>query len=64
MTEKPYIDIIHQVFPKATKDEAEFLLWEKTGFPSFWCIPDDGNTPEECMLTQLKRYREELEADR
>lgn len=33
---------------------AEFVLWEKTGFPGAWNIPDDGDTPEECLRTQVR----------
>ena len=32
----------------------EYLLWEETGFPSFWWIPQDGNTPEECLRKQAR----------
>jgi len=32
-----------------TDDEAEYVIWEHTGFPAFWNIPDDGATPEECF---------------
>lgn len=30
----------------------EYLMWEETGYPSFWWIPQDGNTPEECLRKQ------------
>jgi hypothetical protein len=39
-----------------TDNEANDVAWNFTGFPSFWNIPADGATPEECFRTQLKRY--------
>lgn len=36
--------------------EADYVIWEQTGFPEFWNIPKDGNSPEECLRTQLKVY--------
>ena len=50
-------EIIKEYFPDATKDEAEAILWEHTGFPIFWNIPEDGKTPEECFRTQLAKLR-------
>lgn len=48
------IDIIREYFPDISEDHAEVILWEETGFPSFYNIPEDGNTPEECLRKQLK----------
>lgn len=53
-----WLDIVREVFPEATDDEAGYLLWNETGFPSFWSIPEDGVTPEECCRTQLRRFKE------
>lgn len=39
-----------------SQDQLNFVIWEHTGFPEFWHIPRDGNTPEECLRTQLKEY--------
>lgn len=33
-----------------------YILWEYTGFPDFWAYRQDGNTPEECLRTQLHRH--------
>ena len=31
--EKTWFDLVHEVFPDASKEEADFLLWERTAFP-------------------------------
>ena len=46
----------------ATDEEVEFIIWEETGYPQFWEIPQDGNTPEECFRKQLKEAAERLPA--
>ena len=53
-----YGDLVREYFPNATDEECEFILWERTGFPSFWDIPEDGNTPEECLRKQLQEARD------
>ena len=53
-----YGDIIKEYFPDATEEFCEFVLWEKTGYPSFWNIPKDGNTPEECFRKQIMNFKE------
>lgn len=30
------IEIVRQFFPEASDEEAERLLWERTGWPAFW----------------------------
>jgi len=51
-------DIIKEYFPNASDEECEFILWEHTGYPEFWNIPEDGNTPEECFRKQLQNFKE------
>ena len=51
------VEVVKQVFPDATDDECEFILWEKTGYPAFWNIPKDGWTAKECLETQLRRLK-------
>lgn len=53
-------DVVREYFPDATTEQADFILWEKTGFPAFWNIGVDGDTPEACLRTQLKAFQEEL----
>lgn len=49
--------IAKEQFPDATDDELNFIIWEFTGYPSFWQIGVDGATPEECFRNQLARVR-------
>lgn len=28
--------IVKEFFPKATDDEIEYIVWARTGYPSFW----------------------------
>lgn len=35
---------------------AETILWNCTGFPSFWHIPGHGTHPIECCSTQLRGW--------
>jgi len=53
--------IVREYFPDASDDFVEFIVWEHTGFPCFWSIPEDGNTVEECFRKQLKEFQEELQ---
>jgi len=45
-------DVVGEYFPDASDDEDE------TGYPTFWSIPEDGNTPEECPRKQLMEYKD------
>lgn len=36
--------------------DADYVIYEETGFPDFWNIPEDGKDGVECMQTQLRRY--------
>lgn len=56
--DRHWFDIIRDVFPKATDDECDYLLWNETGFPYFWNIPEDGQTPADCARTQLRKLKE------
>ena len=39
-----------------TEEFAETILWNCTGFPSFWAIGLDGDHPIECCATQLRGW--------
>jgi hypothetical protein len=56
-------DLVREYFPDATDKLADWILWEKTGFPGFWNIPADGDTPEACCRKQLAALKAESEAD-
>ena len=57
---KTVADVVREYFPEATDDEVDFILWEETGFPAFWNIGVDGNTPEECLRKQLQEFKDSL----
>ena len=50
------LQIAREYFPEATEEEIEYVIWEQTGFPSFWQIHKDGATPEECFRKQLAEF--------
>ena len=47
------LEVAHSFFPEFSQDELEAVIWGLTGFPEFWRIPEDGNTPGECFRRQL-----------
>lgn len=49
-------DIARSMGKKLTDEQADRIIWEFTGFPAFWNIPRDGDTPEECIRTQISRF--------
>mgnify|MGYP003423372163 CR=1 FL=1 len=51
------MDIVREELPGVDPEALEYILWNHTGYPSFWAIPKDGNTPEECLRTQLRQYK-------
>lgn len=53
-------DLVKEMFPDQTDQEHEHIIWGLTGFPGFWS-EEDGQTPEECFLNQLKEIKEKLE---
>ena len=62
MTESfTFRDAVREYFPEATPEEADFILWEKTGFPCFWNIGVDGDTPEQCLRKQLQEFKDEID---
>lgn len=46
---KPVLDIVRDYFPDADNVEADWRLWNQTGFPSFW-----NYEPERCLRDQLR----------
>ena len=54
-------EVVREYFPDATDEECERIIWEKTGWPSFWNIPKDGQTAEECFRKQLGDFKKDLE---
>jgi mannosyltransferase OCH1-like enzyme len=61
---KPSFDTyktVREFFPDANDEFCEFIIWEKTGYPSFWNIPEDGKTPYECFRKQIRDFKQETE---
>jgi hypothetical protein len=52
--------IVREYFPTATDEQIEHILWGKTGFPGFWQMPRDGQSPEACLRSQLAREAERV----
>ena len=53
------LDIAKEYFPDLPDDALDFFIWECTGYPMFWEIGTDGNTPEECFRIELQRAKDE-----
>lgn len=54
LTEEEGLAIIAEVAPEMPREVALGLLWNATGFPQFWAIPEDGATPAECCRKQVE----------
>lgn len=52
-----WLELVKQYFPDATDEEADYILWEHTGFPEFWNIPKDGKTNIACCRKQLRQFK-------
>ena len=39
-----------------TDEEAEWVLWEYTGYPCFWPISEVTPTPEACLRQQVREW--------
>jgi len=57
-------EIVREYFPKATDEFIEFVVWEKTGYPLFWNIPEDGENSDQCFRKQLIEYADLMAKDR
>lgn len=49
---KPPVEIARDYFPNAQLDELQSIIWNRTGYPTFWNGPD----PETCFREQLYTY--------
>lgn len=54
--DKTFEEVVREYFPGATDGQVDFILWEKTGFPSFWETDDT----EACLRKQLQGFRESV----
>lgn len=51
----PFHDVVREFYPYAHDGDVGFILWNFTGYPGFWNIPEDGETPIECCRTQVRK---------
>ena len=47
--------IVREFFPSANDEKISYILWNYTGFPDFWNIPEDGWTASQCLRKQLSK---------
>ncbi len=50
------IELVKEVFPEATDQEAGYILWNHTGFPEFF----RGDSAEAYFRQQLEEYKQNL----
>ena len=53
---KTFGEVVREYFPDASNDEIDFILWETTGYPSFWETDD----VEACLRKQLREFKASL----
>lgn len=49
---KTMLEVVREYFPEVSPEDADTILWSRTGFPAFW----NGDDPETCLREQLKAY--------
>jgi hypothetical protein len=54
------IEIAKEYFPYASPEVLDHIIWNHTGYPSFWNIPKDGNTPHQCFRKQLQSVADQI----
>ena len=47
------LEIVREYFPKTSKEEAVYILWNETGWPCFW----ETNDSVACLRKQLEHAR-------
>lgn len=48
-----FLGTVKEFFPDASDDEAMSILWNYTGYPSFW-----SGEPETCLREQLQHLKD------
>lgn len=56
------LEIAQEYFPDASKEALDHIIWGLTGFPHFWNISEQGQTPLQCFHYQLREVRRLLDA--
>lgn len=57
MTEQQAIEMVKRIIPECTDQEAGYILWNETGWPSF-----HHGDPEQYFANQIRQYKESLSA--
>jgi len=60
---KNVVEIAKEYFPNATKKELYFIIWEETGYPTFFA-PKEGETAEDVFRQQLIKYKNSIEINK
>ena len=53
------IELVRQYFPNVSEEMADHILWNRTGFPSFF---PGGENPEKYFGNQLAEYKKLVDA--
>jgi len=51
--------IAQAIFPFADDVRLDYIIWNRTGYPSFWATKE-GESIEDCFRRQLMKYRDAL----
>lgn len=61
-------EIVSRYFPDADESLIRTIIWGLTGYPHFWHIPRDGNTPYQCFCCSVRqaarKFRKGISIDR
>jgi hypothetical protein len=55
-----WIECAREELPGFTDEELDCVMWEETGYPSFWTL-NPGETIEQCFRRQLREFKSKLE---
>ena len=56
-----YLELVQHYFPKASNEEADFILWEYTGFPEFFHLTKEYPTNISRLRKQLRTLKYRLQ---
>lgn len=55
-----WIELVRHYFPDVTDEQADYILWEYTGFPEFWSLNRWCPTPTARCRKQLRQLKYKL----
>lgn len=53
-------EYVKKHFPDAPDSVVENIIWGLTGFPYFWHLGKDGDTPYQCFTKQVREVRAKM----